>query len=416
MSQHETQHTKRARKPQAGRPAAAPSPEKSEQDLPLKIRMRRLFWAMGSSTVLDVKLRAYVSGDARGAGWQEFTDLDVLGVAFAAGGHPRLTIADCKTVTRRAIERMFWVRGVADFFSADEAFMVRSSTVPMAARALSNRLNVGVLDPDDYTALAATFPSVVDLDGVLGCLFDLDCVRRQADNTAGLDRRLEELVDFLRFDYWIYEPYRNLTQVVAHLAFAKEWLDPANPRHVSIFFEAAWRYAFALTQAAHHVRTSRMGDVPTAVRTYVAGGELALREKMQLAELLHKAGIAMDAKATVLPPYAEFLAELLTRLLRRPSEAAELLRYGEYVAMAVLVGENATVATAFGPVTRPVAAKLLADVCGFLVTTAGLRSDFRSIAREYLVLDLTGGAPDMPPRSRLGVEEARAEDNATGHL
>ena len=64
------------------------------------------------------------------------------------------------------IERMFWVRGVADFFSADEAFMVRSSAVPTAARALSNRLGVGVLDPDDYAALAATFPPSVNLDEI----------------------------------------------------------------------------------------------------------------------------------------------------------------------------------------------------------------------------------------------------------
>ena len=42
-------------------------PEESERDLPLKVQMRRLFWSMGVSTSLDVKLRAYVSSDVSAA-------------------------------------------------------------------------------------------------------------------------------------------------------------------------------------------------------------------------------------------------------------------------------------------------------------------------------------------------------------
>jgi hypothetical protein len=250
--------------------ASDQSPEEAEQDLPLKVQMRRLFWSMRCSTSLDVKLRAYVSGDQRGPGWQEFTDLDVLGVGFSPTGKPALMLADCKTTYRRAVERMFWIRGVADFFAADEAYMVRSQPVPAAARTLSTRLGVGVLDPDDYQQLAQTFPTELDLNGPLRWLFDLEAVKRQTGNVVGLDRRLDTLVEFIRYDYWIYEPYRNLSQVVAHLAAAVATLDPNNPRHLSLFFEAAWLYVFALVRATHHVRTSHMADIPTASRAYIA--------------------------------------------------------------------------------------------------------------------------------------------------
>jgi hypothetical protein len=378
--------------------------------------MRRLFWSMGCSTSLDVKLRAYVTGETKGPGYQEFTDLDVLSVGFSPGGQPQVTLADCKTSRGRALERMFWVRGVADFFSADEAYLVRSNAVPVAARALSSRIGVGVLDPDDYAALASTFPSALDFDGPLRCLFDEDTVRRHMANTVGLDAKLDKLVDFVRFDYWIYEPYRNLTQVVAHLADSVAVLDPSNPRHLSLFFETVWLYAFALSRTTHHVRTSRMADVPTAVRTYVAGGELAVREKAQLARLLDQAGISVDVRAAVLPPYADRLTELVTRLLVRPTEAADILRYAEYLSTAAVAGEQRTVAEAFGPsLVRPVAAKLLADICGFLVTAAGIRPEFRDTARARLVVDLTGGepAPDSTPamaRPKAG-KKARVAEN-----
>lgn len=388
--------------PTAGKGRRTPGPStrepevESERDLPLKVQMRRLFWSMGCSTRLDVKLRAYVTGDQRGPGWQEFTDLDVLSVGFSSGGQPQITLADCKTTPGRVLERMFWVRGVADFFAADDAYIVRSNPVPVAARALSTRLGVGVLDPDDYQALARTFPTDLDFNGPLHCLFDLESVRRQISNTVGLDRKLEDLVDFVRFDYWIYEPYRNLTQVVAHLADAVAKLDPSNPRHVSLFFETAWLYAFALARATHHVRSSRMAAVPTAVMTYVAGGELAVREKAQLARLLEQVGIAVDIRAAVLPPYIDLLAELVTRLLVRPTEFGDVLRYAEYLTTATITAPAATVGAAFGRQNvRPVAAKLLADVCGFLVTTAGLRPEFRKVARDLLVVDLRGGEPEL---------------------
>ena len=295
---------------------------------------------------------------------------------------------------------MFWVRGVADFFQADEAFLVRANPVPTAARALSGRIGVGVLDPDDFAALAATYTPNVDLDGPLACLFDVGSIEMQIANAAGLDRRLDAFVDFVRFDHWVYEPYRNLTQVVAHLATARDALDPAHPRHRSLFFESAWQYALALAQAAHHVRTSRMADVPLAARAYLAGGELALREKGSLAELLRRAGIAGGA-GVELPPYTDTLLELLTRLLVQPAETGDVLRYAEYLTMATLVGVEATVLGAFGAAVRPIAAKLLADVCRFLVGSAGLSPDFRVLARDRLIVDLTGGevgsSPRLPP-------------------
>jgi hypothetical protein len=363
----------------------------SERDFPLKIQMRRLFWMMGVSTSLDVKLRAHISGDSRSPGWQEYTDLDVLGVGFSPTGEPHIMLADCKTSSGRAIERMFWVRGVADFFSADAAFMVRTQPVPAAARTLSNRIDVAVLDPDDYRALASTYSTSLDFDGPLRHLFDVNSVRHQMDSYSGLPKKLNSLVEFTRFDYWTYEPYRNLTQVVAHLADAVSVLDPNNPAHVALFLENAWLFVFALAQATHHVRTSRMADVPFAVSTYVAGGELAKREKAQLAQLLRQAGFNVDSRSSVLPPYIDSLTELITRFLVRPAEIVEVLRYAEYLITASVVGETATVGEAFGTNVRPIAAKLLADACGFLVTAAGLRPAFRVLARERLIIDLTGG-------------------------
>jgi hypothetical protein len=93
----------------------------------------------------------------------------------------------------------------------------------------------------------------------------------------------------------------------------------------------------------------------------------------------------------------------------RPTELADVLRYAEYLAVSETSRISDTVAMAFGGHVRPVAAKLLADICGFLVTAAGLRPEFRAAARQRLVIDLTGGNPaETTPTA------AKADDDPAG--
>uniref|UniRef100_UPI003F588B1F SDR family NAD(P)-dependent oxidoreductase n=1 Tax=Mycolicibacterium obuense TaxID=1807 RepID=UPI003F588B1F len=135
----------------------------SELDLGLKVASRRLLWRMGFTTRVDVPLRAFVppSASRRGARYETFTDLDVLGIAVAPGFALRSVISDCKTTQRGSTERMFWVRGVSDFFAADDAWMVRTGGVTAASRQLAARLGISVLEPTDLARLEEFHP--VDL-------------------------------------------------------------------------------------------------------------------------------------------------------------------------------------------------------------------------------------------------------------
>lgn len=174
---------------------------------------------MGCSTRLDVRLRTYVPARAGKAPVQDLTDLDVLGIGFTPAGQLHTTFADCRSTEGRALERMFWVRGVADFVDANDAFLVRAHDVPPAARTLASRLAIGVLTPGDFAAMEATFPTGLNLtDGPLGCLFNRDTAAAHLDAHNDADRKLRRLLDYLEFDYWIYDQRRNMTQLVAHLS------------------------------------------------------------------------------------------------------------------------------------------------------------------------------------------------------
>lgn len=371
--------------------------------------MRRLLWRMGCSARLDVRLRAYVAAVPGRAPAQDLTDLDVIGIAFTPGGQLHTTFADCRSNEKRALERMFWVRGVADFVEADDAYLVRAHPVPPASRTLASRLRVGIVTPDDFAALERAHPTTLDLSGPLACLFDLDSVGKHLDAHNDANGKLDKLLQYLEFDYWILEPHRNLTQLVAHLSDVVAVLDPGDRRHRTLFYDCAWHYALAVARASGFVRSTQMADVPAAVRTYVGGGEYALREKAGLIRLLESVGAPVEA-TQVDPPYLEQLAELANRYLTRPTEMADLLRYLEYLAVSEVNRVEATVAEAFTDATSPVAAKLVADTCGYLVTAAGLRPEFRKVARERSVVDLTGG---QPRATETPLETANASPSAS---
>ena len=372
----------------------------TELDLGLKVASRRLLWRMGFTTRVDVPLRAHVPATRKGARHETFTDLDVLGIAVAPGFALRTVISDCKTSQRGSTERMFWVRGVSDFFSADDAWMVRSGGVVAAARQLAARLQISVLEPTDLARLEEYHPTNMPLDsGPLALLFDEGRVAAAMKAMTNLDRRIEKLVEYRQFDYWVYDEHRNLLQVVAHLASAAKHLRPEEPAHRALFVDCAWLYTLSLAHAARYVRAVHISDPNTALQQYLFGGQIALREKKALAAALARYAPPDAEKDTddgVLPPWYPRLLDLLTRHLRRPNVMTDELRYAEWAVEATLAKEQANVVDAFGQAADPFAAKLLADVCGFLVTVARLDSDFRAFARDIFAQSQTTHGEQSP--------------------
>ncbi len=387
----------------------------SEKDLQLKAASRRLLWRMGFSTKVDVPLRAFVPSQRRGGQsrpkppYEAFTDLDVLGIQISPDLRVQSVIADCKTSVKGSTERMFWIRGVADFFSADDAYMVRAGDVTAASRQLAARLGVGVLTPDDLAALEDHYGAgLLAPDAVAGFLFDASSIAAYRHAFTELDRRLRPLREYQEFDFWVYEEHRNLQQLVAHVGAVAKHLDPGHPVHQALFFESAWLYALSLARAVHHVRRTHVTDIDTSLREYVFGGQLGLREKQHLAKVLRSAAgkAGGDPDEGVFPPYFAALLELSSRFMRRPAHASTVLRYAEWASEAHAIRQASSASEVFGETFDDLAAKLLADVCGFLVSTAGLDPEFRARARTVFA-PATLPAPDSAAsgtRSRPSAE------------
>lgn len=353
----------------------------SEKDLGLKLATRRLFWSMGMSTRLNVKLSTHVSGTRSKT--EEFTDLDVLGISLAADGRASAVIGDCKTVKKAANERCFWLRGVSDFFDAKSAYLVRSFDVPVSTRQLAERLGLGVLTEKDLRAMQGWYERPVQ-DSIT-ILFDADAIKRQQDQVSQLDTKLGRLVDYRNLGYWIVEPHRTIDGVIHNLGVASEHLDANHPSHQSLFFDVVWLFSLSLIHATAHVRDTFASDVELALKQYVFGGPAGLREKQIQADLLKQLTDGQGERGAdvfeVLPAYFPGLMEVTSRHLRRPTLMTEILRYAEWLTLAALDCSlrSITLNDAFGDEFNPVAAKLLGDTVRFLAAASKLDDAFGAL-------------------------------------
>ena len=121
----------------------------------------------------------------------------------------------------------------------------------------------------------------IEAGSPLALLFDRTAVARNLSAFTGLDRRLQPLLEYRQFDYWVYEHHRNLIQLVVHVKDAAARLDSRHPIHQALFLDLAWLYLLTLIRLTEHLRTS---ETPTAgCRRTWFGGAVGLREKQETA-------------------------------------------------------------------------------------------------------------------------------------
>lgn len=368
----------------------------TELDLGLKVAARRLLWRMGYTTRVDVALRSIGSSDPRNKQRkiaQAFTDVDVLGLAIGPGFKVHSAMVDCKTSTRGSTERMFWVRGVADFFGADTAYLVREHELSHAARQLAARLNITALTSADITTLEEFHPTAIPVDrDPIRSLFDRERVAEAISAYGNLERSLKSLAEYRSFDYWIYDKHRNLVQLVEHLRGAGPGLDSRNPLHLAMFFDLCWLYLLTITHAVDHIRSTQLARPQIALQEYLLGGPLGLREKEQLSKLLgslrDSGAVPAQVDVTPLPSYFSMLLELVARVLRRPENVMPALHQLEVLTAAALFDRSTTASAAFGNSYNELAAKQAADVAGFLVRSADLDPGFRDRGRLMLLNEI----------------------------
>lgn len=352
----------------------------SELDFAQKVDMRRAFWASGASTRVDVKLGSMVD-PARSktrATSEDWTDLDVLGVQYSPLGGGSFSVADCKTARGRVTERVFWLRGVADLFGAQAAFLTRDSAIPESARQLALRLEIAVMDREDRAAfLEQTGDALLP---VAGHFLGPDALQRWTALTLRTPEAISRVQRYRQSHYWLVPRRRNLTALLTTLASNAKAFTPDQRWARAVLIDLAWLYLVAVLSALEDVTRLQLADARRGLTQSVVGSEQDRREKEQLARQLSELFARVDPslrrrQPNVLPDYFEDLVDLVARASRRRSQITGALRALEFTGVETEAGGGVSWREAF-PSADARELKLASDVIRFIGRATQLSSEF----------------------------------------
>lgn len=309
-------------------------PKARDKDLQLKLRFKRILHLMGYYSPIEVELSQYdpVSDGTRRR--RSLTDLDVLGLKYDEVLTPHRVVADCKSGSNVSDpNRLFWLRGVTDYFGADMGYFVKPR-IGLHARAISPKLGLRAVDEDellilekDLNAEALPLPiSDVDFHEGKSALWGLEVPKGQKPTSDQLIRR--KVYSYLSYDYWYIEQHRNLLTLIEHFRNIADKLDASDARDTLLAFTGLERFAHCLLEMGSQIYSRGISDVQKHARVYLYGGPLGLREREQFFKLLGEITLTPDQLD---PDYWPDLMEHLNRLLRNPTGAKELLPYLETI-------------------------------------------------------------------------------------
>jgi len=309
-----------------------------DKDLELKIRLSNILYSLGYYTRLAVKLAEYTSEKGQPL---ELTDLDVVGIKT----HPDLTfdwvVADCtslKAVIRSPIQRVFWLKGVMDFFNASRGYLALSTAnqISESQRVVASRLGITILNEENLSNLERR---VLNKDISKLKLAETASWNYFEGNLTTLAKDVSSLLDFRKHYYWMNRSHQNLHALVSILSKKSSSLDSKNPLHKALVLDLLILFSLSLLQMSSFVLQTNPEDPKQELRVYFYGGYKELEMRETIAENIKKfLGGTLPRQETLLeqnlkldPDYLPQLFELAYRLLNKPIDASQIPQYLQMV-------------------------------------------------------------------------------------
>lgn len=290
----------------------------TDLDLPLKLHTAKALSASGYYCKVNVSLSA-----VGGHGLSDVTDVDVLAIRNDVTFRPTTMAISCKSGEARSLSpsrEIFYVRGVLNYFTADEgAALFSRKPVPHHLKELGRNLGVLVLsgaEVDEWTK------SLLNGIGEFG-YFDEKYYSTYVQ--AITHPAVETLADYLCTDYWFYRDFRNLQNVIGHYKKVSPVLKGDAPWHKIVALETAIHMSFSVLQLCRHIRSVGLSGIGETTAAYLFGGVTSFKARRDLyskvVQLLTSTGM-VPKDGPMLPPlepaYTPALAELAVRFIERP--------------------------------------------------------------------------------------------------
>ncbi|MDW3651019.1 MAG: hypothetical protein R8P61_28340 [Bacteroidia bacterium] len=259
---------------------------------------------------------------------KELTDLDVLGLVPNTDGKLFSFIYDCKSSKKiSAITRVFWIKGVMDFYNAKKGTIILGKdNLEKDHKLVAEELGIhlfSVTDFETFSKATADYLNVHNSALAMGDHWDkYFALRRKYP-------RLETLIDYLQTGFWNEtESNVQLRTLVSNLRSMWRELNPDNPDHRLLILDSASMFAISLNQIVvmlfnQSLTSFSKDELDADLKAIIWGGV----ENYAYWDQLRKRAFSQQSgddeylpKDLSLPNWPKFL-ELVRKILSKPNFA-----------------------------------------------------------------------------------------------
>lgn len=350
----------------------------SNHDLELKLRFKRILMLQNYWSPLEVNLSLPREKNQRGR--TLLTDLDVLGVRYDTLFCTHTVVGDCKTGDISESNRLFWLRGVSDFFRADTAYLIHRKLDPFP-RLIAPSLRLRTLDEKELEqmeknlkverlAIPLTDRAFYDKYAKLSVLG----IPKGTTPTKEQKIRKDVLI-YLNYKYWALPHHTRLFATVKCFSEAATELAPGSETDILLAHQGLERFTHCLLECAREVFENGLSNLQAVLRNHLYGGSSTHKDRKELAELFEQ----LNLKGVKLyPDYIEELEELVNRIIINPEGAADVLPNLEQIYFWCVFMGNSDVAILFKSMGREFKTSSIVvarDIAKHFVKFTGLRSE-----------------------------------------
>lgn len=343
------------------------------KDLELKVRLNTIFWSLGCYTRLEVKLAEY---SLQKKIPMELTDLDVLGIRILPDLSVDYLVADCtsnKEVINSPIRRVFWLKGVMDFFRASKGYLSLGTSNPISEtqRIVGQRLGITILDERNLTSLEKRMvnPSSQQLK-----LSKPESWTYFENNIADLSKDLTPLLNFRKHTYWMNPSHENLYALISLVGKHSKYFDKTNRLQKALVLDLLILFTLSVLQMSAYVFRVNPENPEIELRSYFYGGYANMRRRQDITENIRKLVKSIPGQGNLFedtlkldPDYLTNLFDIAYRLLNKPFDSSQIPRYLQLIIFEKILhkGESAEgmkyLESSFSEITR----KLTRDIGKF---------------------------------------------------
>lgn len=350
-----------------------------DKDFEQKRKMQRIFWNMGLWSRIDIPIVIYEDDSQRNKMKRHYvTDIDVYSEGICKDFSIFRNIADCKSGnTVKIFERLFWLKGVKEYYGADQAYLVKKK-ISSNAKIFMPQLDIIGVDDNALDELQKIYHA-----NTLK-LFTVDYYKKLEMIIIQYKNEFKSIFDYLNSRYWFTNSNVSM-KVLLSMLFKNNFyqcLEKSKVEHRFLLMEICIMFARTIIDCCRYVITRDMLNVEQSVLEFIHGGVDGFNSKRsmvreisnELKEMLFN--MELEKNILIKPSYFNDLVKLVVVILGETNNIADILRYMEIMQHEIVLNHQFDYDECLNNQYSPIGHKLAKDIVRFYLKINKIDEDF----------------------------------------